>query len=142
VSLASLREQEERSPVGAIRRDVAEWAVLVAEYRKKVEDGQIIVEPGKGIEVRLYNILPTVNLFRVDTNLFVGPYLLDVEDRETPTFLIKSEAPGRGSMGSTMFKVYDRHFEAVWSNKSTRTIEAVSSDEIAHWGQGRGAAAQ
>ncbi len=140
VSLASLREQEERSPVGAIRRDVAEWADLVAEYRKRVDRHQIVVAPGKGLEVRLYNILPTVNLFRVDTNLFVGPYLLDVEDRETPTFLIKSEAPGRGSMGSTMFNVYNRHFDAVWSNERTRSIEEVSSDEIAHWREGRGAA--
>lgn len=137
ISLASIREREERSPVGAIRRDVEEWATLFSEYRAAVEAGRINQTNENGLYIRLYNILPTVNLFRVDTSLFVGPYLLDVEDRETPTFLIKSEAPGHNSMGNTMFKVYQRHFDAVWANTSTRAIETISEEELKCWREGR-----
>lgn len=139
-SLAAIREQEERSPVGAIRRDVAEWAKLIADYRAAVQNGKLIIPSGKGLSVRLYNILPTVNLFRVDSSLFVGPYLLDVEDRETPTFLVKSSAPGHGSMGSSMFAVYQKHFNAVWENSRTRNLEDVPETELESWRQGRGCA--
>jgi SIR2-like domain len=138
ISLASIREREERSPVGAIRRDVAEWTTVCSEYRRAVDDGAMEETERNGLHIRLYNILPTVNLFRVDTNLFVGPYLLDVEDRETPTFLIKSEAPGHSSMGNTMFKVYQRHFEAVWTNPTTRPLASVREEELQCWREGRG----
>jgi hypothetical protein len=138
ISLASIREREERSPVGAVRRDVAEWATVHMDYQRAVNDGDMKETEKNGLHIRLYNILPTVNLFRVDTNLFVGPYLLDVEDRETPTFLIKSEAPGHNSMGNTMFKVYQRHFEAVWTNPTTRSIGSVRDEELRCWREGRG----
>jgi hypothetical protein len=138
ISLASLREQEEKSPAGAIRRDVSEWATVYADYRRAVDGGDLAETPSNGLAIRLYNILPTVNLFRVDSNLFVGPYLLNVEDRETPTFLIKASAPGHSSMGNTMFNVYQRHFEAVWSNPRTRAIGQVLPEELDCWRQGRG----
>ncbi|MEO1168745.1 MAG: SIR2 family protein [Pseudomonadota bacterium] len=138
ISVAALREQEEHSPVGAIRRDVAEWADVYGDYCKAIDDGAMTETPENGLDIRLYNILPTINLFRVDANLFVGPYLLDVEDRETPTFLIKSEAPGHGSMGNTMFNVYQRHFEAMWENPGTRTIQSVPDEELECWRQGTG----
>lgn len=138
ISLASIREKEERTAVGAIRRDVAEWAEVYSEYQKALKDGAMEETEHSGLAIQLYNILPTVNLFRVDGNLFVGPYLLDVEDRETPTFLIKSSAPGHNSMGNTMFNVYQRHFNAVWNDSRTRSIDKVSADELECWRQGRG----
>jgi hypothetical protein len=139
VSLAAIREKEERSAVGAIRRDVAEWAGVIARYNQAVAAGRIVPEGDSGLAVRLYNILPTINLFRVDTNLFVGPYLLDVEDRETPTFLLRSATTGPASMEATMFRVYQRHFDAMWNDARTRNIEDVPEDELACWREGRGA---
>lgn len=139
VSLAAIREKEERSAVGAIRRDVAEWAGVIARYNQALAAGQIVPDGDSGLAVRLYNILPTINLFRVDTNLFVGPYLLDVEDRETPTFLLRSATTGPASMGATMFRVYQRHFDAMWNDARTRNIEDVPEDELACWREGRGA---
>ncbi|MBY5394645.1 hypothetical protein HFN01_07375 [Rhizobium leguminosarum] len=136
-NLASIREKEEKAQEGAIRRDVAEWADLFKRYRQKVAAGEITEGDENGLHIRLYNILPTVNLFAVDQSLFVGPYLLNVEDRHTPTFLLRSEAPGRTSMGDTMFNVYKRHFDAVWNDAETRDIADVSADEVSAWKAGR-----
>jgi hypothetical protein len=136
-SLASIREREEKSSVGAIRRDVAAWATVQRRYQALIDEGTLAETPVNGLEIKLYNILPTINLFRVDKSLFVGPYLLDVPDRETPTFLIKSEAPGHGSMGTTMFSVYQRHFDAVWNDGGTRPIASVDPQELEAWRDGR-----
>lgn len=136
-NLASIREREEKAQEGAIRRDVAEWADLFKRYRTKISDGKIVVGEGQGLSIKLYNILPTVNLFAVDQSLFVGPYLLNVEDRHTPTFLLRSEGPGRTSMGEAMFNVYQRHFDAVWSDPQTRDIADVSDAEVVAWKAGR-----
>ena len=138
VSLASIREREEGAIVGAIRRDVAAWATVYEEYRRAVDNGAMVETPETGLHIRLYNILPTVNLFRVDANLFVGPYLLEVEDRHTPTFLIQSSGQPNTTMGTKMFDVYCRHFEAVWNNSGTRSIEAITEAELASWREGRG----
>jgi hypothetical protein len=138
VSLASIREREEGATAGAIRRDVAEWASVYAEYRRAVDNGAMTETPDHGLHIRLYNILPTVNLFRVDANLFVGPYLLEVEDRHTPTFLIQSSGRGSATMGTNMYDAYQRHFEAVWNNAHTRPIQDVAADELASWREGRG----
>ncbi len=140
-SLASIREREEKSSVGAIRQDVAAWATVQRRYEILREEGALTEAPGSGLEIKLYNILPTINLFRVDKSLFVGPYLLEVPDRETPTFLIKSEAPGHGSMGTTMFNVYQRHFDAVWNDDGTRSIASVDLRELDAWRDGRSYAA-
>ncbi|NTF64921.1 SIR2 family protein [Rhizobium rhizogenes] len=136
-NLASIREREEKAQEGAIRRDVAEWVDLYARYRERVAAGELMEGEENGLDIRLYNILPTVNLFAVDQSLFVGPYLLNVEDRHTPTFLLRSEAPGRASMGDTMFNVYKRHFDAVWSDVETRNIAEVSEQEVSAWKAGR-----
>jgi hypothetical protein len=137
-NLASIREREEKSQEGAIRRDVAEWVKLYRRYKEKVSAGEIVESDFNSLEIRLYNILPTVNLFAVDQSLFVGPYLLNVEDRETPTFLIRSEAPGRSSMGDTMFNVYKRHFDAVWDDANTRSMSDLPPEEVLAWESGRG----
>ncbi|WP_205837284.1 SIR2 family protein [Neorhizobium tomejilense] len=136
-NLASIREREEKSEAGEIRRDVAKWASFYERYRERVVAGEIAESEKTGLDIRLYNILPTVNLFAVDESLFVGPYLLNVKDRETPTFLIRSDTAGKASMGNTMSDVYKRHFNAVWDDVETRSISTIEPEEIAAWKAGR-----
>ncbi|WP_320202169.1 SIR2 family NAD-dependent protein deacylase (plasmid) [Agrobacterium sp. rho-13.3] len=137
VSLASLREREERSAIGSVREDVAAWKSVHDAYRSRVEAGEIVESETTGLEIRLYNILPTVNLFCADDSLFVGPYLLDVEDRNTPTFLLRGPRKGSDSISNDMFMAYNQHFEAVWNDKGTRPIAIVAPEEIAAWRAGK-----
>lgn len=136
-NLASIREREEKAVEGEIRRDVAKWASFYERYREAVVSGEIVESDTTGLDIRLYNILPTVNLFAVDQSLFVGPYLLNVKDRDTPTFLIRSDTAGGTSMGNSMSDVYKRHFNAVWDDLETRSISKITPEEIAAWKSGR-----
>lgn len=134
-SVASLREKEEKATRGVVRRDVHSWRTVLDDYHSRISSGKLTISPGAGIEVRLYNTLPTVNLFRVDGQFFVGPYLLDVEDAHTPTFLVQ-ESTGKGSLGGDLFAAYARHFEAAWTATTTRDLGAVPTDEIDAWALG------
>jgi hypothetical protein len=131
-SIASIRDREERAQSGSIMRDVAAWCDVYEDYLKKVETGELCVQKGCGLNIHLYNALPTINLFRADESLFVGPYLLDVEDRHTPTFLIKGDKGDR-SLGRHLFRAYQSHFAAVWSDLSTRSISTVTEEERRRW---------
>lgn len=134
-SIAAIRDREERAQNGSIMRDVAAWCDVYDQYLAEIRSGRLQVAAGRGLQIHLYNALPTINLFRADTSLFVGPYLLDVEDRHTPTFLIRGETP-EGSLGRHLYKAYDAHFRAVWTAASTRCISVVDSDERRRWSLG------
>jgi hypothetical protein len=134
-SIASIRDREGRAHSGAIMRDVAAWCDLYEGYIERVRRGTLQITAGSGLHIHLYNALPTINLFRADTSLFVGPYLLNVEDRHTPTFLIKGDTPER-SMGRNLFREYQKHFAAVWDAESTRKISDVATDERLGWSRG------
>jgi hypothetical protein len=135
-SIASIRDREERAQNGAIMRDVAAWCELYDRYRELRNAGQLDILGDCGLSIRLYNALPTINLFRADTSLFVGPYLLDVEDRDTPTFLIKGDTQER-SMGRNLYKAYQAHFKAIWDNPTTRSIGTIAPEERAAWSRGQ-----
>ena len=117
---------------------VAEWCQLYDDYKE--HRAQHPPSGGGNLEVRLYNTLPTVNLFRADSNLFVGPYLLDVEDRSTPTFLVRGDTSDH-SVGRELYDAYQTHFEAVWNAPTTRQLKDVSSAERAEWSSGEYAGA-
>lgn len=134
-SIASIRDREERALSGSIMRDVGAWCDLYEKYQAMVEDGTLTITPGCGLEIHLYNALPTVNIFQADNSMFVGPYLLDVEDRQTPTFLIKGDTAER-SLGRNLFKAYQAHFAAIWDDKSTRDVKSVAIEERKLWTQG------
>lgn len=98
-SLADQRDGEEQNPVGSIRRDVDAFLAAVEP---------LLNSSGGRFRVRLYRCLPTVNVFRIDDELFWGPYLMHEQSRNSPTFLVD-----RGG------HLYDRllgHFEAIWSS--------------------------
>lgn len=108
-SLAAQRDAEERQNVGTIAQDVRDFMDSVLP---------IVRAEGKyPFEVKLYRALPTLNIFRVDDDLFFGPYLLKQPSRNTPTVLLRR--------GGILFDRISAHFETLWCDPSL----SVSIDE-------------
>jgi len=72
--------------------------------------------------VRLYRCLPSLNVFRIDDELFWGPYLLKEPSRNSPT-LLATRGP--------LFDALVGHFEAIWTDPDfSREVDwdTVSTD--------------
>lgn len=100
-SYAKQRDTEEKNSAEKIADDV----------RKFVDDvGPLIGKSGgHSFEIKFYQCLPTLNIFRIDDELFWGPYLVQEQSRNTPTFLIK-----RG----ILFDRFAAQFERIWKDFS------------------------
>ena len=96
ISLANLRDQEEGDAAGEIKKEVNQF----------IKDVDNIVD--ENFEIRLYRCLPSVNIFRVDDDLFWGPYLMKEQSRNTPTILVGS--------GGLLFDKLHSHFETIWND--------------------------
>jgi len=101
LSHANQRDSEEGNATGSIAVDVNEFLHQTSELRG--------ANPGR-FEVRLYTALPSVNIFRVDDELFWGPYLVKTQSRNTPTFLIKR--------GGGLFDRLAGHFDNLWNDQT------------------------
>jgi hypothetical protein len=98
-SYAEQRDREEANPTGDTGRDVEEFARVVAS---------VIRSSGDRFKVRLYRCLPSVNMFRIDDEIFWGPYFLKVQSRNTPTFIVRRDG--------FMYPRLLAHFEAIWDS--------------------------
>lgn len=108
-SLADLRDRDEGRDPGTIRSHVQKF---VRQTSDLVDDN---------FQVRLYKCLPTINIFRVDGEIFWGPYLVQEQGRNTPTFLVRH---------GIMFKALLRHFEKIWkSSELSREVPDTWYDE-------------
>jgi hypothetical protein len=96
-SYALQRDQEERNTAGSIAGDVREFLIQVLPS---------VRSQGDRVAVRLYRTLPMVNIFRVDSELFWGPYLIGDQSRNSPTLLVRE--------GGYLFTRLMDHFETVW----------------------------
>jgi|GEM_PF-987026 len=107
-SYASQRDREERNP----NKKIAD------ECNKFVEDFARFVGKGRkgSLEIRKYQCLPTINILRVDGELFWGPYLVNQQSRNTPTFLVKR--------GGFLFEHFVQHFDYVWDHLSVPCMQA------------------
>lgn len=75
---------------------------------------------GKGtIEIRYINTLPTEVYFRVDNNIFVGPYQIGRESQQTITMRYEGNTDG--------VAYYKEYFEKLWeaSNKTFPTSKTI-----------------
>jgi hypothetical protein len=59
------------------------------------------------LAIGLFRCLPAISVFRIDDDLFWGPYLARKASRNSPTLLT-----GRGG---PLFKALETHFEDIWS---------------------------
>lgn len=96
-SLAAIRDTEEQNAEGSIANDVREFARAVGRMRDRSR-----------FHVKLYRAIPAINYFRIDNEAFWGPYLIGVQSRNTPTFLI--------ARNGALFDPLQRHFDALWQH--------------------------
>lgn len=96
----SHREQEEGKAPGSIRssiEDLVSWADSL--NRQKSYKGSI--------EIRGYSSMTLDFYWRVDDELFVGPYWYDYDSQQTVSYRYK---------GGDGFKLYTLYFEKLWCN--------------------------
>jgi hypothetical protein len=92
-SYAAQRDREEGSDENKIRGDVRHFI----EVTRPLMDERF--------QVRLYRCLPSINIFRVDSEMLWGPYLMNRVSRNTVTILV-----GEGET----FKAFEDHFDRLW----------------------------
>ncbi|OAI45016.1 hypothetical protein AYO43_08640 [Nitrospira sp. SCGC AG-212-E16] len=107
LSYANQRDTEEKNSLGKIASDVRKFVEVV---------GSLISEDGDRVfDIRLYRCLPSLNIFRIDDELFWGPYLVGEQSRNSPTFLVQR--------GGILFDRFTRQFECIWKDdKFSRPI--------------------
>jgi hypothetical protein len=99
-SYARQRDTEERDTVGSIAANV---------NRFLEEIGPLVASSGTHrFDIRLYRCLPSVNVFRVDDEMFWGPYLVGGQSRNNPTFIVER--------GGKLFGILTAHFDAIWND--------------------------
>lgn len=99
-SYSCQRDEEEQNSDGTIRRDVLAFRDATKHL--------ITLDGPNRFEIRLYKCLPSINIFRVDDELFWGPYLVREQSRNLPTFVV--------SNGGTLFPRIVAHFEEIWKD--------------------------
>lgn len=97
--ISDQRDREERNAHGQIAQDVRKFLEEVQELESLNREQ---------FQIRLMQVLPAVNVFRTDDELFFGPYLIRQQSRNTPTFLAKK--------GGFLYSSVLQHFNEIWSS--------------------------
>jgi hypothetical protein len=106
--VSTQRDAEENHSAGDIKRDVEAFLKATRELRSQ----------RRNFQVKLFRALPSINILRIDDELFWGPYLMGKPSRNSPTLLV-----GRGFVYDTMAE----HFDAIWSDTS-RSVPVNDAD--------------
>lgn len=100
-SLADQRDREENNPVGKIRSDVDAFEGAVSKLTGLNR---------KRFKVHRMRAIPAINMFRIDDDVFWGPYLMQQQSRNTPTLL--------ATRGGFLFDMLQKHFDALWAQSA------------------------
>lgn len=98
----SQREREENAKEGSITKsinDLVEWA---DKLNKQSQNGKITI--------KYYNAMTFDFYWRIDDELYIGPYFLGIESQQTITY--KFLKGGKG------FDLYSAYFEKLWNNEA------------------------
>ncbi|SDT48853.1 hypothetical protein SAMN05444158_6426 [Bradyrhizobium canariense] len=98
-SVATIRDREEGNNDGDIKRDVDAFESAVRRATSLVKANFL---------VRRLTALPSINIFRVDDEIFWGPYLISDQSRNMPTLLVRR--------GGFLYDQIKDHFEHLWTN--------------------------
>ena len=98
-SLASIRDREEGNNQGDIKRDVEAFENVVRTSEN--------LDRSK-FQVKRLRALPSINVFRVDDEIFWGPYLIASQSRNMPTLLVRK--------GGFLYEGIKGHFEQLWTS--------------------------
>lgn len=94
------REREEGGAAGSISTSIVALIEWADRLNSKSNDGKI--------KIRFYDCMTLDFYWRMDDEMYVGPYLLDVESQQTITY--KYVKGGKG------FDLYSEYFESLWNN--------------------------
>lgn len=97
----SIRDLEEGGSIG----EISEWALRITEI--------VLVANHPRLQIRWHNTLPTVNTYRLDDVIFLGPYLIGRLSRLTTTL----EVDVKGLFAEQ----YLQHFEQLWNPPQGRS---------------------
>ena len=104
-SLADQRDREEKNTVGQIRNDVQAFETAVSNLSGLNR---------KRFKVHRVRAIPAINMFRIDDDVFWGPYLMNQQSRNTPTLL--------ATRGGFLFDMLQKHFDALWAQSSPSPV--------------------
>jgi hypothetical protein len=96
-SFADQRDREENHSVGHTRTDIEAFETAVSELKGLKRSN---------FRVHRVRCIPSINVFRIDDDIFWGPYLMHQQSRNTPTLLV--------TRGGYLFSALEEHFEALW----------------------------
>jgi hypothetical protein len=102
----SWRDREEKQREGTIREEVEDFLTQFTQLYSSRET--------PALSLRLYTCLPLVNIFRIDDEIFWGPYLVGQASGNTMTLRVQ-----RGILYDQLME----HFEDVWKNYSISITE-------------------
>lgn len=71
------------------------------------------LDKGNKIQLKFYNAVPSTMIFRIDSVMFVGPYLHKIPSRNTITYKLEID--------TEVFKQYDKHFNDLWNDTGCTT---------------------
>jgi hypothetical protein len=95
------RDREENQREGTIRDEVQDF---VAQFKARYE-----TDRPANLTIKFYTCLPLVNIFRIDNEIFWGPYLVGQASGNTITLRV-----ARG----ILFDQLTEHFEEIWKHYS------------------------
>lgn len=98
-SYASQRDIEEGHSSNTIENDVN---VFIAKYKENMD----IVK--SHFLIKYSKTLPSINYFRIDDEIFWGPYLVKKPSRNMPTFIVNN--PGY------LYNALKTHFNDIWND--------------------------
>lgn len=101
LSIADQRDREEGNPVGQIRTDVNAFLEAVRQTPN--------LDPAR-FQVRLMRCTPSINMFRIDDEMFWGPYLSGEQSRNIPTMIIARHG--------FLYPAFQKHFEFIWAHST------------------------
>ncbi len=108
----SVREEEEKTASGGIRDTITEMIDWANRLNQSNSKGKIVI---KG-----YNSMTLDYYWRVDDEIYIGPYWYGYKSSDTITY--KFVAGGRG------FQHYSDYFEALWENKNLCRVLTTVND--------------
>lgn len=109
---AEQRDREENDKPGAIASHVSEFARAASKVAAAYPDR---------FQVKVYRCLPAVTIFRVDNEMYWGPYLMRTPSRNLPVFVVRKHG--------IIFQRLANHFDQIW-NDPTLSVALVPNEKV------------
>ena len=110
-TLCRLQDISEEREIGSTQREILRFLATIRPVNEK-------------LQVRVSDHHPGVNIFRIDDEMFFGPYIAGIASRKAPTGFVLQ--------GQRLFERLTDHFEWMWSNAYDTTGSSSGSSSDSH----------